>query len=83
MAWEVEFTDEFGAWWEELTQEEQDAIDRTVGLLEERGPTLSYPHSSDVKGSRRNLIEEGEIVKENCGEQRSAVSDQSSVFSLD
>jgi hypothetical protein len=58
MAWEVEFTDEFGAWWEELTIGDQDAIDRTVGLLEERGPTLSYPYSSDVKGSRHGRMRE-------------------------
>jgi hypothetical protein len=38
MAWEVEFTDEFGTWWGELTENEQDAIDRTIGLLEDRGP---------------------------------------------
>lgn len=42
MAWEVEFTDEFGAWWDELADDEQDAIDRSVGLLEERGPTLGF-----------------------------------------
>ena len=58
MAWEVEFTDEFGAWWKELTEYEQDAMDRTVGLLEERGPTLAYPYSSDVKGSRHGRMRE-------------------------
>lgn len=58
MAWDVEFTDEFGAWWDELTIDEQDAIDRTVCLLEERGPTLGYPHSSDVKGSRHGRMRE-------------------------
>ena len=58
MAWEVEFTDEFGAWWDELTEDEQDAIDRSVGLLEERGPTLGFPHTSDVKGSRHGRMRE-------------------------
>jgi hypothetical protein len=58
MAWEVEFTDEFGTWWGELTENEQDAIDRTIGLLEERGPTLGYPYSSDVKGSRHGRMRE-------------------------
>jgi hypothetical protein len=58
MAWEVEFTDEFGAWWDGLAEDEQDAIDRTVGLLEERGPTLGYPYSSDVKGSRHGRMRE-------------------------
>ena len=27
MAWEVEFTDEFGAWWDGLAEDEQDAIE--------------------------------------------------------
>lgn len=58
MAWEVEFTDEFAAWWDQLTQDEQDAIDRSVGLLEERGPTLGFPHTSDVKGSRHGRMRE-------------------------
>lgn len=58
MAWEVEFTDEFGAWWDGLTEDEQDAIDRTVGLLEERGPALGYPYSSDVKGLRHGRMRE-------------------------
>jgi hypothetical protein len=58
MAWEVEFTDEFGAWWDELADDEQDAIDQSVGLLEERGPTLGFPHTSDVKGSRHGRMRE-------------------------
>lgn len=40
MSWEVEFTDEFGRWWEGLTEDEQDSIDVTVRLLEEMGPHL-------------------------------------------
>jgi len=35
-----------------------DATDRTVGLLEERGPTFGYPYSSDVKGSRHGRMRE-------------------------
>lgn len=27
MNWEVEFTDEFGVWWESLTEDEQDSVD--------------------------------------------------------
>jgi hypothetical protein len=58
MAWEVEFTDEFGARWDDLTHDEQDAIDRSVGLLEARGPTLAFPHTSDVKDSRHGGMRE-------------------------
>ena|SRR3989338_8936549 len=49
--WEVEYTDEFGAWWEALTEPEHIDIAAGVGLLEERGPNLKYPYSSGVNGS--------------------------------
>lgn len=54
--WTVEYTDEFEAWceawWLELTESVQDDIDRVVTLLEEHGPTLGWPYSSDIKGAR-------------------------------
>lgn len=52
MTWIVEFTDEFEGWWTELDETVQDAIDRVVGVLEQRGPTVPFPHSSDVQGSQ-------------------------------
>jgi hypothetical protein len=52
MAWQVEYTDEFGDWWDTLNEEEQVDVDAIVGLLEEKGPNLPYPYSSDVKGSK-------------------------------
>lgn len=51
VAYEVEFTGEFEAWWETLDEREQDAVARVVRLLEEKGPALPYPHSSGVEGS--------------------------------
>jgi hypothetical protein len=42
MSWEVEFTDEFGVWWDTLADGAQDAVDRIVGLLEARGPQLGH-----------------------------------------
>lgn len=56
--WTVEYTDEFGGWYESLADEEQDAIDRTVGLLEARGPRLPFPYSSGVAGSRHSHMRE-------------------------
>ena len=47
--WRVEFTDEFGRWWDTLSEDEQDAIDHSVGLLERLGPSLSRPHADTVK----------------------------------
>lgn len=52
MAWEVEFSDEFGEWWESLTAAEQKSIDITVRLLQALGPVLKMPHSSGVEMSR-------------------------------
>ncbi len=49
--WEVEYTDEFEEWWEMLTEGEQIDIGASVGLLEERGPNLGYPHSSGINES--------------------------------
>ena len=51
MAYEVEFTDEFEAWWDTLTHAEQDSIDHSVGLLEEFGVNLKRPHADAVHGS--------------------------------
>ncbi len=58
MSWEVEFTDEFEAWWVGLTETAQDAIDRSVHLLEAKGPTLPFPHSSGVNGSKHGNMRE-------------------------
>jgi hypothetical protein len=52
MAYEVEFTDEFQAWWNGLTAEEQESIDFSVRLLEEKGPALGRPHVGTLKASR-------------------------------
>lgn len=51
MGWEVEYTDEFGKWWESLSENEQIDITAYVGLLEELGPGLGYPYSSGISGS--------------------------------
>lgn len=58
VAWDVEYTDAFGQWWEELSMEEQEALDASVRLLEERGPALGFPHSSGINGSRHNHMRE-------------------------
>jgi hypothetical protein len=52
VAWEVEFTDEFEAWWHTLSESEQGKVDARVRLLMERGPNLGFPFSSQVKTSR-------------------------------
>lgn len=58
MAWEVEYTDEFGAWWNDLDEGEQDSIDVVVNLLESKGPGLGFPFSYGVQGSRHAHMRE-------------------------
>jgi hypothetical protein len=56
--WEVEYTDEFGNWWAGLTEAQQDRVAATVRLLGARGPSLPFPYSSGVKGSRHDHMRE-------------------------
>ena len=64
MAWDVEFSDEFGDWWDGLTAAEQKSVDFTVSLLQELGPTLRMPHSSGVETSRLAHMRELRIQHE-------------------
>jgi hypothetical protein len=58
MPWEVEYTDEFRAWWLDLSEGEQDAVAARVELLMEYGPNLPHPHSSDIRSSRHGAMRE-------------------------
>jgi hypothetical protein len=48
---EVEGTEEFETWFLALTDKDAEAVARVVGLLEEKGVTLGFPYSSDIKGA--------------------------------
>lgn len=56
--WEVEFTEEFEAWWSTLDEEEQESVAASVGLVEQLGPHLPRPHSDTVKGSKHSNMKE-------------------------
>ncbi len=58
MAWDIEYTNEFETWWVGLDEEEQIDVDAMVGLLEEKGPHLPYPYSSDIKETKYGAIRE-------------------------
>jgi len=58
VGWAVEYTGEFGSWWDSLTEHEQGRIDASVRLLEEYGPALDYPHTSSVTQSRHSNLRE-------------------------
>ena len=56
--WEVEFTDEFGEWWETLSENEQKRISFSVNLLRQAGPSLPFPHSTAITQSRHGSMRE-------------------------
>jgi hypothetical protein len=64
MSYEVEYTDEFGGWWDGLSEREQDSMAASVGLLEQKGPHLPFPHSSSIRGSRYSHLRELRVQHE-------------------
>uniref|UniRef100_UPI0033409D45 type II toxin-antitoxin system RelE/ParE family toxin n=1 Tax=Castellaniella defragrans TaxID=75697 RepID=UPI0033409D45 len=58
MRWEIEYTDEFGAWWDGLTEAEQESVRASVKLLGDYGPNLQFPHSSGIETSRHRHMRE-------------------------
>jgi hypothetical protein len=56
--WDVEYTEEFGAWWEDLEPDDQERLTAAVELLEELGPSLGRPLVDTLKGSRHPNMKE-------------------------
>lgn len=56
--WDVEYTDQFGDWWETLTVDEQRAITAAVELLERDGPALGRPIVDTLASSRHPNMKE-------------------------
>lgn len=54
---EVVFTNEFGEWWDGLSEAQQKDVAVKVKLLEESGVALGFPHSSAIVGARIALRE--------------------------
>lgn len=48
---EVFGCDEFADWYGSLEEADQAAVEHIVGLLEQRGVRLGFPHSSEIKGA--------------------------------
>lgn len=65
MKCDVQYTDEFGEWWSDLDDGEQESVASCVNLLEARGITLDYPYSSSIEGSRHSHMRELRI--QHCG----------------
>lgn len=58
MAYNVEYTDEFGDWWAALNAQEQVSVAASVELLEHFGMRLPFPHSSAIHGSKHGHMRE-------------------------
>lgn len=58
MDWEVEYTDEFEAWWNTLSEEEQEDVSAKVIVLQRYGPALRRPHSGVIASSRHPNLKE-------------------------
>jgi hypothetical protein len=58
MAYEVNVTEVFRDWYEDLSATEQDSVEYVVNRLIEAGPALSFPYSSGIKGSKFSRMRE-------------------------
>ena len=58
MPYDVEYTHEFEAWWDELSARTQDNCSRVVDMLVEHGPLLPDPYCSGVRQSRHGRMRE-------------------------
>ena len=56
--WDVEYTEEFGAWWEDLEPDHQERLTAAVELLEKLGPSLGRPLVDTLKGSKHPNMKE-------------------------
>jgi len=58
VTWDVEYTDEFHAWWTDLSEGQRESMFAAVRLLEQQGPSLPFPRSSGVVTSRHANMRE-------------------------
>src|SRR5690349_11858811 len=56
--WQVEVTDEFRAWYETLSDEDESKVAVAVTRLEEHGPALGRPTADTITGSRLANLKE-------------------------
>jgi len=53
VAYEIERTDEFTAWWDGLSDKQQIEVAKIVGVLAEKGPNLKRPYVGKIDGSKK------------------------------
>jgi len=57
-SWNIEGTDEFADWYDQLDEDDQARVNGAVDLLEQRGPSLPRPVVGEVTGSRIHNLKE-------------------------
>jgi hypothetical protein len=62
--WEIEASNEFAAWYGDLTDPEADSVNFSVDLLAQSGPMLGRPHVDTLKGSRIPNLKELRVQHE-------------------
>ena len=58
MAWDIEVTDQWEAWFDGLTRRQQNAVIAAVDYLEADGPGLGRPMVDTITGSRHANMKE-------------------------
>ena len=58
VSWEVEYTEQFFGWWQQLSERQQRSIDFVVAHLQAEGPALGRPLVDTVTGSRHPNMKE-------------------------
>ena len=66
MTWDIEYTDEFGQWWETLSDHQQEDVSAMAELLMEEGPKLRFPYSSGIARSRHDHMRELRVQSQGC-----------------
>ena len=64
VSWEVEVSDEFVKWYDDLTLNESASVDYSVELLEAAGPVLARPHVDTLYGSKISNLKELRVQHE-------------------
>jgi hypothetical protein len=58
VAWEVEVTDEFTAWYDALGLDDVDRVNTAIDYLAESGPSLGRPFADTLSGTRHHNLKE-------------------------
>lgn len=67
MNWDIEYTDEFGNWWEELTESEQSSVAASVKLLGQSAQACVFRIA--VQSMARGMVIYGNCASSMAGDR--------------